>query len=226
MGIVMKSDNLVELFKTGNIVIPIYLLRKYKKLDIEMEEFVFLMYLVNLKDSVFDPNKIAEDLNIDKTEVMNYIGILSDKKLLSLDTKKNDKTITDVINLDGYYSKLGLIVRDEVNDVDIENSSVFELIEKEFGRTLSSMEYEIIKAWLNNNISEELIKEALKEAVFNGVSNLRYIDKILYEWGKLGIKNADDVEKNRKKFNEKKNNNKENVEIDIDWNWFDEDTDD
>ena len=222
----MKSDNLVELFKTGNIVIPIYLLRKYKKLDIEMEEFVFLMYLVNLKDSVFDPNKIAEDLNIDKTEVMNYIGILSDKKLLSLDTKKNDKTITDVINLDGYYSKLGLIVRDEVNDVDIENSSVFELIEKEFGRTLSSMEYEIIKAWLNNNISEELIKEALKEAVFNGVSNLRYIDKILYEWGKLGIKNADDVEKNRKKFNEKKNNNKENVEIDIDWNWFDEDTDD
>ena len=82
------------------------------------------------------------------------------------------------------------------------------------------MEYEIIKAWLNNNISEELIREALKEAVFNGVSNLRYIDKILYEWGKLGIKTKEDVEKNRKKHNSKKN--KEKVDIDIDWNWFDE----
>ena len=49
---------------------------------------------------------------------------------------------------------------------------------------LSPMEYEIIKAWLDNDMSEELIKEALKEATFNGVSNLRYIDKILYEWGK------------------------------------------
>ena len=64
---------------------------------------------------------------------------------------------------------------------------------------LLSIEYEIIKAWLDNNISEELIKEAIKEATYNGVSNLRYIDKILYEWGKIGIKSAKDVENNRKK---------------------------
>ena len=128
--------------------------------------------------------------------------------------------ITDIINLDGFYNKLGIIVRDEINDVDVDNSSVFVLIEKEFGRTLSSMDYEIIKAWLNNNISEELIKEALKEAVFNGVSNLRYIDKILYEWNKLGIKNKEDVLKNKKKHNDK---NEDKVDIDIDWNWFDED---
>ena len=151
---------------------------------------------------------------------MNYIGILSDKKLVSIDTKKVDKNIIDIINLDGFYSKLGGIVKDKVNSKDVDNSNVYELIEKEFGRTLSSMEYEIIKAWLNNNISEELIREALKEAVFNGVSNLRYIDKILYEWGKLGIKTKEDVEKNRKKHNSKKN--KEKVDIDIDWNWFDE----
>lgn len=223
----MKSDNLVELLKTGNVVIPIYLLRNYKKLDIEIDQFVFLMYLVNLKDNIFNPKSIAEDLDIKSTDVLNYIGILSDKKLLSIETKKSDKNIiTDVINLDGYYSKLGVIIRDKVNSVNVEDSSIFELIEKEFGRTLSSMEYEIIKAWLNNNISEELIKEALKEAVFNGVSNLRYIDKILYEWGKLGIKNSEDVEKNRKKHNEKKNKDKDNVDIDIDWNWFDDDTED
>ena len=40
--------------------------------------------------------------------------------------------------------------------------------------------------------------DSVKEAVFNGVSNLRYIDKILYEWGKAGIKNVNDVEEMRK----------------------------
>ena len=68
-------------------------------------------------------------------------------------------------------------------------------------------------------MSEELIKEAIKEATLNGVSSLRYIDKILYEWGKNNIKTAADVEKNRKRHREEK----EDVDMDIvDWNWFDE----
>ena len=32
------------------------------------------------------------------------------------------------------------------------------------------------------------ITSALKEAVINGASNLRYIDKIIYEWTKKGVK--------------------------------------
>ena len=72
-------------------------------------------------------------------------------------------------------------------------------------------------------MSEDLIKEAIKEATFNGVSNLRYIDKILYEWGKLGIKTVKDVENNRKKRNKAKEAEAD-VDMDIvDWNWFDED---
>ena len=86
------------------------------------------------------------------------------------------------------------------------------------------MEVEIIKAWLNSNISEDLIKEALKEAVFNGVSNLRYIDKILYEWGKDGINTVEDVEKRRKNRNKDKNKKSDDTDISdiVDWNWFDE----
>ena len=60
----------------------------------------------------------------------------------------------------------------------------------------------------------------MREAVFNGVSNLKYMDKILYEWEKAGIKTVNDVEERRKKF--QKNKEKENdVDIDIvDWDWF------
>ena len=66
--------------------------------------------------------------------------------------------------------------------------NIFELFESEFGRTLSPMEYEIINGWKENDVTEEIIVLALKEAIYNGVSNFRYIDKIIYEWNKKGIK--------------------------------------
>ena len=79
------------------------------------------------------------------------------------------------------------------------------------------MEYEFINAWIESGMSEELIKEALKEATLNGVSNLRYIDKIIYEWTKKGYKTVSDVENNRmKKDKEEKNN------YFFEYNWLDE----
>ena len=102
------------------------------------------------------------------------------------------------------------------------NSNIFETIEKEFGRTLSPIEYEIIRAWLEDNMSEELIREAIKEATLSGVTTLRYIDKILYEWGKSGIKTVKDVEENRRKRNVAKEKDSD-IDLDIvEWNWFDE----
>lgn len=229
----MNNLKINDFFKCGNIVLPLYFFKNYKSYNLKLEEFIFLMYLYNLGNNfIFDPNKFCSDLNMDLTEVMTLVGILSDKNFIKVDVKKNEKgMMEEVICLDGFYSKISMKVINEMteeNNKNIEDSDVFELIQKEFGRTLSPMEIEIIKAWLeNNNYSEEIIKEAIKEAVFNGVSNLRYIDKILYEWGKNGIKSAKDVENNRKKRNEKKNIEKEsNSDIDLDiveWNWFDDD---
>lgn len=223
----MKSSKLIEIFKQGNMVIPIYFLQHYKEFKLNMEEFIFLMYLYNLGNKfLFDPGKFSEDLNLKLTDVMNYISILTDKHFIRVEVLKNEKGLMEeVVILDEFYNKLSLITIDEVNNTsNSDSSSIFEIIEKEFGRTLSPIEYEIIKAWLDNGMSEELIKEAIKEATLNNVSNLRYIDKILYEWGKAGIKTRDDVEKNRKKRNDNHNQQVEDIDMDIvDWNWFDED---
>lgn len=222
----MKNLKLIEIFKNGNIVIPIYLLKNIDKMKLELNELIFLMYLYNLGNKfLFDPNKFSDDLNIELTDVMNYISILTDKGFIRVEVLKNEKGLMEeVVLLEDFYSKLALITMDEVNNQKQEvDSNIFEVIEQEFGRTLSPIEYEIIKAWLENNMSEELIKEAIKEATFSGVSNLRYIDKILYEWGKLGIKTVKDVEENRKKRNNQKDKESDiDLEI-VDWNWFDED---
>lgn len=222
----MKSSKLIEIFKNGNIVIPLFLFKNIDKLKLDAEEFLFLMYLYNLGEKfLFDPNKFSDELNMELTSVMNNISILTEKGFIKVEVLRNEKGLMEeVVILDDFFNKIALMTIDEVNKQDeVVDSNIFEVIEKEFGRTLSPIEYEIIKAWLENNMSEELIREAIKEATFNGVSNLRYIDKILYEWGKLGIKTAVDVENNRKKRNALKEKESD-IDLDIvEWNWFDED---
>lgn len=221
----MKSSRLVELLKKGNFVVPLYLFQLRSKFNLKLEEFIFLVYLTNLGTQItFDPKSLAESLGLTMEEVMSYIDILTDKHYISIEVIKNDKNVMEeYILLDLFYEKLTNMMIDDINKSKQEeefNSNIFEAIEKEFARPLTSMEYEIISAWLEDGTKEELILEALKEAVYSGVCNLRYIDKILYEWGKKGIKTAKDVDNNRLKFKEKQEK-KEKLEL-FDYDWFED----
>ena len=123
----------------------------------------------------------------------------------------------EYISLELLYDKIVNIYLDLKEETN-ENADIYSAFEKELGRTLSPMEYEIIKGWVMDKFSDELIILALKEAVYNGVNNLRYIDKVLYGWRKKNIKNKQDIIKDKEKF---KNRQKENIEV-FDYNWLDE----
>ena len=132
----MKSSKLIEIFKNGNMVIPLYLLKNYKKLKLELNEFVFLMYIYGLGNkSLFNPNKFSTDLNLELMEVMTLVSELTDKGFIKVEVVKNEKGIMEeLIILDGFFDKLGLLTLDEVSKeekVDAENSDIFELIEKD-----------------------------------------------------------------------------------------------
>lgn len=219
----MKSGKLTELLKKGNFVVPYYLFQLRDKLSLSLEEFIFIVYLTNLGEKIlFDPEKISTDLNMNLESIMIMIDSLSEKKYLSVDVSKNDKGIMEeYIVLDLFYDKVTMLLMEDINQANTEiKINVFEKIEQEFGRTITSIEYEIIKSWLENGTSEELVLEALKEAVFNGVTNLRYMDKILYEWTKKGIKNKEDVEKNQIKHREEK---KKESKLELfEYDWFDD----
>lgn len=216
----MTKNEFMNLISSKNIVIPMYIYKILPKLDVDFETFFFLMYLYNLDERIiFNPQKIADEFGITIKEVLLYVDTLSSKKLISFEIIKNDKNVSEeYLSLKYFYDKISLLLMDEEKETTNYDNSIFDLIEKEFGRVLSPIEYEIIKAWHENGISDELIKEALKEATFNGVSNLRYIDKILYEWQKKGFKNAKDVENNRKKFHKKN----DKVEV-FEYNWLEDD---
>ena len=80
------------------------------------------------------------------------------------------------------------------------------------------MEYEIIKGWINDKIAYEIIIEALKEATYNGVTSLRYIEKIIFEWKKKGFKTKTDILKDKENYKKKK----QTQTSVFDYNWLDD----
>ena len=109
--------------------------------------------------------------------------------------KKENGVIEEYISLDLFYNKISSLISDTKEEDN--SNDIYSIFEKEFGRTLSPIEYQTINGWVESNISEDLIKAALKEAVLSGVTSLRYIDKVLLEWSKKGYKTESDI-KNKK----------------------------
>ncbi len=205
-------NQILEVLKTKCYQIPQILLFNYQKLDVNELELIVIIYILNDNDTNYNPKKISNDLNIDVKKVLEVINNLVEKGILSIEIIKVNNIRNEVINLDLMYEKLAFLIMKK--DTNNKESNIFDSYSKELGRGLSPTEYEIINSWLDNGYSEELILLALKEAVYNGVSNFRYIDRIIFEWAKKGIKNKEDVERNRKSFKR----NKENKELfDYDW---------
>ena len=214
----MKNNKIKNIIQSKNIIIPIYIFKLRSKLNIDLDVFVFLMYLYSLGEKIiFDAKKIGDEFGISTKDVLSFINILSEKHLICFEIIKNEKNISEeFLSLSSFYEKISLLLIEQ-NEITENDNTIFSVIEKEFGRVLSPMEYEIIRAWIESGISNELIIEALKEAVFNGVNNLRYIDIILYEKKKKGIKNIEDVEKYRKSHESQE----EKMEV-FEYTWLEE----
>ena len=209
------TEKVIDVLKNRDLVIPRILFMNYKDLNITNEELILIIYIVNEKNLIFNAKKIGNDLKLSMGEVLTLINSLSSKDLISLEITTIDGVKEEYIDVNKLYKKLAYFVINEEVDTKQVDNNIFDTFESEFGRTLSPIEYELITGWLDNGFSEELVICALKEAVYNGVSNLRYIDKILFEWKKKGIKNKEDVENDRKKFNRKKS---EKIEVfEYDW---------
>ena len=173
---------LKEFLKTKSFVINSSVLKNICNLDISLKEFILILYFINI-DNHLDLENIKKYIDLGDEEILNIYTSLINKGLIETKLNKNETTIDEEVSLDLFYDKLILSKKDEPKETDI-----FEVFENEFGRTLSPIEYETINTWLDSNIDEETIKSALKEAVLNGVTNLKYINSILYEWTKKGIK--------------------------------------
>ena len=89
----MNQVKLKDFIKEEKIVTPLYVLRLYKDLDITKDELILLMYLYNQDKCVFDPNKISFELGLDLMDIMALISNLTEKKLVMVNTTKDERGI-------------------------------------------------------------------------------------------------------------------------------------
>lgn len=199
------DEKVISILKDKPVIIPRILLNNYKKLNISDSELIIIMVLLSFGDKItYNPEEFAKEINGDKHQVMNIINNLIHKNIISLEIERVNKKANEYLSLDLLYDKLFNLIIDKGKEKEID-ISIFDTFEKELGRTLSPMEYGQIQEWITSGNSEEMITCALREAVLNGVSNLRYIDSILNDWKKKGYKNKNDVLKDREMYRNKKN---------------------
>ena len=208
----MKSNFITE----KHFSLSTHLLKEALRLKLKMEEFILLIYFEDAIDKSFNVELIHQATNLSEGEILTTFNSLMGKKLISLESSKDlEGRRKEEVSLNPCYEKMAeeeIEVLKEETKIDIYAS-----FETEFGRPISSMEYEIIGAWIEKGFQEELILGALKEAVYNGVTSLRYIDKILYEWQKKGYKTLKEVEHGLTRREEVK----ENHHL-FDYNWLDD----
>ncbi len=214
------SNNVLEgLIKDKDYYFKKQLFQIVKDYNLSLNELLLIIYFSNQDVPVLDINEIKNVILLEDKEILESFTSLTSKGLIAVKmSKSTDGKVNETIDLSNLYKAIVSNINLDIKSKSKDN--IFTIFEKEFGRGLSAMEYEVINEWVKSGMSEELIIEALKEAVFNGVNNLRYIDKILYEWGKKGFKTKADVENNlkRKRNNELKEENK----VLFDYNWLED----
>ena len=91
-------------------------------------------------------------------------------------------------------------------------NNIFSTIERNFGRTIAPLECDVIKSWVDNNISEELIVYATQIAVCNNACSIKYIERILEGWQKKKITTLELAKEENQKFMNKKESKTEERE--------------
>lgn len=215
------NEVVINTLKAQPIIIPKVLFQNYKKLNITEEELIILICIINQGDKMlYNPAYFTEEIGLDKYKAMQLLNDLAEKGIIEVKVENNKSgKKEEYIYLDLLYNKIfNLLIDLQLGSSQTMNSDIFTTFETELGRTISPMEVQIIKDWLHDGITEELIKEALKEAIINNVRNLKYVDRILFNWRSKGFKTKADVLKDKKAF--RKTTKK--VEPIYDYNWLED----
>ena len=102
----------------------------------------------------------------------------------------NGKTVTSLNPLkEKLYREFQISVSKEnetKNSETISNqlNNVFEKFQNELGRSLSPIEISTIREWVSMGYTDEVIIDALKEAINQGKKSIKSVDKILLTWAK------------------------------------------
>ena len=206
----MDRDIMINWINEGNVSIPVRLISEYRKLGLSEGEVMLLIHVHSFieRGNLFPtPELLASRMSHCEKECLQMLQSLMKRGFIELQERNDENNIYyEVFTLTPLWDKLIMLSCEEkqaktVVSKEDEERSLYQLFEAEFGRPLSPMEYELITMWLDQeHYSASLIKAALMESVVSGKRNLRYMDRILIEWHKNGVKTVQQAKEYGEKF--------------------------
>ena len=157
---------------------------------------------------IFETSVVTISRKIKILEEKKYIEIEYEKKGCLVISRKIrltkmltaiNKNVNRTINKNVKENNISNINNTSINNNNynyIYNSSssdeIINFIESNFGRTLSSYEFEKINCWLDE-FDSDIVKHAIELSILNNKRTFAYIEGILKNWKSCGYKTLDDI---------------------------------
>lgn len=165
-----SNDYLAKIFETSVVTISrkIKILeeKKYIKIEYEKKGCLVISRKIRLTKMLTAINK-----NVNRT--------------INKNVKENN--ISNINNTNNNNNNYNYIYNNSSSSDEIIN-----FIENNFGRTLSSYEFEKINCWLNE-FNSDIVKHAIELSILNNKRTFAYIEGILKNWKSCGYKTLDDI---------------------------------
>jgi DNA replication protein len=217
-GVIKMKLNILSWLQEGNITIPAVLLSEYKNLNLNELELVLLLNIIAFleKGNEFPtPEELSSRMTISISDCNEMLRRLIQRGYIEIiDGNTNDGIRFEKYSVKPLWERLiDQFLINNKNSREIskkaDETDLYTCFEKEFGRPLSPFECETLAMWMDDDHHDPvIIKTALREAVMSGKLNFRYIDRILFEWKKNGIKTIEQAKNHGRKFRQKQQPNR------------------
>ncbi|MFC4404382.1 DnaD domain-containing protein [Gracilibacillus xinjiangensis] len=205
------------------------LLTSYNTLGLNEHQVVLLLHIhISLTNGIHfpTPEQLAGSMTISTEECSKHLRKLIQLGFLQIEEDESSGVLREMYSIEPLWEKLYTLSDNKPHTEEVKIGEMFRRFEQEFGRPLSPFEIERINQWLDEEeYSLELIYAALREAVLMSKLNFNYIDRILIDWRKKGVRSVDQAKQTSKSFHgNKKNEHAQSnpTRKTLYYNWLDE----
>ncbi|WP_170007442.1 DnaD domain-containing protein [Bacillus fonticola] len=194
----MNETVFIRTMEQGSTNVAGMLLPHYASLGITEQEMMIVFHIEAFqKEGVTfpTPEQFAGRMSLTEQAIVGALRSLLQREVVQILESESEEGIrSEAFSLTPVWKKLYHHLNKEEKKANRgtrqdEEAALYRTFEEEFARPLSPMETETLSMWLDHDAYDPpLIRQALKEAVLSGKMHFRYIDRILFDWQKQGVR--------------------------------------
>ena len=161
-----------------------------------------------------------------KKQIKNKLKSKTNQNEIKKNSTEYDSLESDILeNMDMDIEKNKENEKEMNNISSMSTTNIYEFLEENFGRTITSLEYEKLNSWIES-FNEEMVRHGIKSAVLNGVKKFSYLEAIFRNWTASGYKTLNDVLEHEEQFHKPREERLKDLDDIFDYNWLEEGLDD